>query len=62
MNFVNQIMKYESNEMNDDEVVDFFQELLNTGMLFHLQGHYQRTAKMLLHHGVIEIKDSDLND
>tara|TARA_R100001509_G_scaffold59611_1_gene32839 strand:- start:190 stop:378 length:189 start_codon:yes stop_codon:yes gene_type:complete len=62
MNLVDQIMKYESDEMTEEEVVDFFQELLDTGTLFHLQGHYQRYASALLHHGVIEIKDSDLDD
>jgi|5B_taG_2_1085324.scaffolds.fasta_scaffold79694_3 hypothetical protein len=62
MNFVDRIMKYESDEMCEDEVVGLFQDLLNTGVLFHLQGHYQRTASMLLHHDVISLEDKDLEN
>ena len=48
---VNKIMKYESGDMNEDEVIDFFQELVDTGMAWTLQGSYGRTAKALIDYG-----------
>ena len=42
------IISYESGEMSEDEVFDFFQELIDSGLINHLQGHYGRTARDLL--------------
>jgi hypothetical protein len=48
------IIRYEAGEMNEDEVLDFFQELVNTGLAWSLQGSYGRTAATLLKTGAIE--------
>jgi len=48
------IIRYENGELTGDEVVELFQDLLNTGLVFQLQGHYGRTAKALLDAGLIE--------
>jgi hypothetical protein len=45
---VEEIMKYEAGEMPDDEVIDFFQRLVDTGWAWRLQGHYGRTAETLI--------------
>ena len=45
---VEKIVRFENGEMEEDEVVEFFQELLDTGMIYQLQGSYQRTAQHLL--------------
>jgi hypothetical protein len=47
------IMDYENGEMDEDEVIDFFQGLVNTGIINHLQGSYQRIAMELLSQGMI---------
>lgn len=47
------IMAYESGEMNEQEMLDFFQYLVNTGLAWELQGHYGRTATALIEQGVI---------
>jgi hypothetical protein len=47
------IIAYEDGTMSDAEVVDFFQELLTTGTVWELQGHYQRMAFFLIEEGRI---------
>jgi len=54
MNVLQGIMDYENGEMNNVEVLDFFQHLVNTGIINHLQGSYQRMASELLSQGMIE--------
>ena len=54
MDTVSQIMAYESGEMEQSEVVAFFQFLLDSGMIYSLQGSYQRTAQQLIDAGLIE--------
>jgi hypothetical protein len=49
---VNKIIKYESGEMSEDEFVSFFQELIDSGLCWQLQGHYGRTAATLLEEGL----------
>jgi phage antirepressor YoqD-like protein len=54
MDTVSQIMAYESGEMEEPEMIAFFQFLLDSGMIYSLQGSYQRTAQQLLDAGLIE--------
>tara|TARA_X000001388_G_scaffold74110_1_gene66629 strand:- start:251 stop:430 length:180 start_codon:yes stop_codon:yes gene_type:complete len=42
---------YESGEMTEDEIVEFFQQLIDSGMAWTLQGHYGRTAAYLIEQG-----------
>ena len=54
MNVLQGIMDYENGNMSNVEVLDFFQHLVNTGIINHLQGSYQRTASHLLESGMID--------
>jgi hypothetical protein len=45
---VDQIIRYESGEMSEEETVDFFQELIDTGLAWKLQGSYGRMAQALI--------------
>ena len=56
VNFVEQIMKYEDGQMEWEDVIDFFQALIDTGFILNLQGHYQRTAQTLIDAGQITFK------
>lgn len=49
---VDKIMRYEGGEMDQDEMVEFFQELIDSGLCWQLQGHYGRTAASLIDAGV----------
>jgi len=48
---VSKIINYENGEMTEEEVVNFFQELIDTGLAWKLQGHYGRTATNLIEEG-----------
>lgn len=47
------IIAFENDDLDHDETVDLFQDLLDSGMLWHLQGYYQRTAMNMLEEGLI---------
>lgn len=53
MSLADEIIAYESGELNDDEIVAMFQRLVNTGLAWQLQGHYGRTAREMLNAGLI---------
>ena len=48
-----QIIDYESGELNDSETIQLFQELVDSGLAWNLQGHYGRKAYALLRDGLI---------
>lgn len=50
---VSDIIAYEGGQMTEQEEIRFFQELVNTGQAWSLQGSYGRRASQLLKAGVI---------
>jgi hypothetical protein len=52
---VDAIIRYEQGDMEIDEVFDFFQDLIDTGLAWQLQGHYGRTAQALIDEGYCEV-------
>ena len=48
---LDQIMDYEAGEMDEIETVIFFQDLIDTGRAWELQGSYGRTAHALINAG-----------
>ena len=57
---VDGIIRYESGEMNEEEVIEFFQELVDTGLAWKLQGHYGRTAKALIDYGWVNTPHQEI--
>jgi hypothetical protein len=47
------ITRYETGKLNDEETVDLFQDLVDTGLAWKLQGHYGRTATALIDAGYV---------
>lgn len=47
------IIAYENGELASAQVIELFQYLLDTGVLWHLQGYYQRIGIHLLEQGLI---------
>lgn len=48
---IEDIIRYEQGDMTEEEVVSMFQDLIDTGLAWSLQGHYGRTAKHLIEAG-----------
>ena len=51
---IDQIMQYENGEMNQEEMIFMFGELVKDGMAWKLQGHYGRTAHALINYGFLD--------
>lgn len=54
MDQVDKIIAYESGELNEEETIELFQELVNSGLAWQLQGHYGRTAMDLINAGLVQ--------
>jgi hypothetical protein len=52
LNVVSEIISYESGELDDEEVVALFQKLINTGVVWQLQGSYGRQAQAFIDGGL----------
>jgi hypothetical protein len=50
---VDKIIRYEQGGMSEEETIEFFQELVNSGLCWQLQGHYGRTATYLIEEGYV---------
>ena len=53
MEMIEDIKRYENGEMNEEQEAEFFQALLDTGIIFSLQGHYQRQMDRMIENGVV---------
>lgn len=52
---IDKVIKYENGEMSEQEIIDFFQQLVDSGTAWELQGSYGRMAAHLIKSGLISI-------
>jgi len=57
MDIVSKIMEYEDGSMSDEDTITFFQELIDSGLAWKLQGHYGRVAADLIENGYYHKKE-----
>ena len=48
---IDKIIAYETGELSDEDTIKLFQELIDDGTCWKLQGHYGRTATLLIEEG-----------
>ena len=51
---VENIIKYESGEMGLGEMVQFFADMIKSGDVWSLQGHYGRNATAIIEAGIVD--------
>ena len=51
---IDKILDYEDGKLNETEEIGLFQELINSGLAWQLQGSYGRTAEVLIQKGLCE--------
>lgn len=56
MNLTDKLIAYESGELTDLETLSLFGELIRSGLVWTLQGHYGRTATDLIRCGYLTKK------
>ena len=56
MNQVEKFIAYENGELSSDDTILFFQEMIDTGLVWQLQGSYGRMAAHLIECGFCEAK------
>ncbi len=52
MNQRDQIIAYEQGDLGEEETIALFQSLIDSGLVWRLQGHYGRTAVDLIDAGL----------
>jgi len=51
MSQIDKIIAFENGELDNEQTIQLFQELIDSGMAWSLQGSYGRTAKYLIDAG-----------
>jgi len=51
---LDKILTYEQGDMDDHAMINLFQELINDGSAYELQGHYGRMAEHLIAAGLCQ--------
>lgn len=55
-NITEKIIDFEAGELEPGELTEFFQEIIDSGLIWELQGHYQRVAQDLIDGGQCYVK------
>lgn len=58
MSDVDDIIAFESGEMDQEAVIAFFQRIVDSGVVWQLQGSYGRTARALIEAGDVTPRSS----
>ena len=56
LDIIESIMAFEEGELSEEETINMFQALVDSGMIYQLQGSYHRMANVLMETGLIHSK------
>jgi hypothetical protein len=51
INLTEQLIAYECGNLTEKQTIQLFQHLIDSGVVYFLQGHYGRTAKLAFANG-----------
>lgn len=51
MNQIDKIIAFEQGDLDEDDTIELFQELIDSGLAWQLQGSYGRMANALIQNG-----------
>ena len=54
-NQIDAIIAFEAGELEEESIIELFQNLVDTGLAWELQGSYGRTAKALIEQGLVKL-------
>lgn len=54
MSNIDAIIAYENGELDEEDTIALFQQLVDSGQAWTLQGHYGRTAAALIDAGLVQ--------
>jgi hypothetical protein len=55
LSLTSKIREYEDGESSEEEIIELFQQLVNTGIAWTLQGSYGRMAVHLIQEGLVSV-------
>lgn len=61
MKMLDMLMAYEDGTLESDQIPQLFQNLVDSGLIFSLQGHYMRVVKDLVEAGLVDLT-TDVED
>jgi hypothetical protein len=53
---VQNLVRFDKSELNEEQIVHLFQDLLNTGYILQLERKYHKIAKDLVDKGLVVVK------
>tara|TARA_Y100000296_G_scaffold81055_1_gene107451 strand:+ start:730 stop:900 length:171 start_codon:yes stop_codon:yes gene_type:complete len=53
---ISSIIEYENGNLTNEQTIEFFQELVDSGLVWDLQGAYGRMAEYLISIGEVQVK------
>jgi len=62
MSNIDQMIAFENGELDDDDILVLFSELIKSGTINHLQGHYGRNAAHMIEAGYLDWNGNILVD
>ena len=57
---LDKIIAFEEGRLSDKETIDLFQEMVNSGLVWELQGGYGRVAMDMIDKGEVKVPESML--